>query len=90
MCAADVKNPTSPWSRRAEELLPKEGHWSDYAAFCEWWGEAVEGIGGPPLDALAELGTVDHLGFVYPGDVAIYSALNDAFYVGRQLPEAVC
>ena len=39
--AADSKR---PWAERAIALEPKEGHYSDYAAFVEWLDEKSVGI----------------------------------------------
>ncbi len=32
-----------PWSGRAAELYPKEGHWADYAAWREWIANQTRG-----------------------------------------------
>ena len=61
------------------ELEAKEGHWSDFAAFLKWWSEKVEDKGGPSADALSDMQTTDHLGFMSRGDIVIYAALCDAF-----------
>lgn len=69
-----------PWNARFEALEAKESSaWNDYAAFCEWWSTKVEEPGGPAVDQLHDFVTRDENGFATYGDLAIYSALCDAF-----------
>lgn len=68
-----------PWAARAIELEPKEGHFSDYAAFLEWFDNALT---SGPWDCLR-----DSIEAAEPnGMIPIYSLMCDAYDQGADKP----
>lgn len=49
-----------PWAKRAEELEPKEGYWSDFAAWEEWFERRETELSAEIRDG-QEVSLLEHL-----------------------------
>lgn len=67
-----------PWAKRADELVEKEGHWADYAAFEEWF-DSQNNAGITEVFSIGSFETIEK--------VSIYlTCCNLADGTARELP----
>lgn len=69
----------TPWESRARELDEKEGHYSDYAAFLEWFDKQLESGPWSELRDIIEAAEPN-------GMIPIYSIISDAYSSVREMP----
>jgi len=71
-----AENYTVPWTARAIELEPKEGHYSAFAAFEEWAEASADDV--LFADALDRMTTTERIGLMSFVTKAIEESLEAA------------
>lgn len=73
----------APWSKRAIELEASEGPYCDYAAWLEWFGQAMQPPGVPAADI--EFGGACDKVYLYD---AFIKTIDHAFNAGVEFQKA--